>query len=218
MADKKGKMRFFVCLFCMLAVLAAAAVFLRVFPKEWGGWFGYTEGLGTASRMDTAPEEGTESVEDVAQMENSAVIAAPDILLRDSAGSSVRLSEYFGKPIVLHFWASWSLPCRQGLPALDKLAAEFSGKVDFLLVNLSDGELGTALKTASFVNGHGYTFPVFHATAEHGSAIYAVKSLPMTYFINAEGFIVAYSPSVMSERLLRAGLEMVLGYGGNGSS
>ena len=42
------------------------------------------------------------------------------------------------KPVVVDFWASWCKPCMVTKPALEKLAKEFEGKIDFLPVNADD--------------------------------------------------------------------------------
>ena len=61
---------------------------------------------------------------------------APDFSLTLSTGETVRLSDYQGKAVLLHFWATWCPPCRAELPELNKLAAELAkspdSKLEFL--------------------------------------------------------------------------------------
>lgn len=51
-------------------------------------------------------------------------ISAPDFTVLDAAGNPVKLSDFFGKPIVLNFWASWCPPCKHEMPYFDKVYKE----------------------------------------------------------------------------------------------
>src|SRR5690349_16052589 len=47
----------------------------------------------------------------------------PDLALRDASGHEHRLSEWRGRTILLNLWATWCIPCRKEMPALDALEA-----------------------------------------------------------------------------------------------
>ena len=68
---------------------------------------------------------------------------APDFTVYDRNGQPVRLSDMFGKPIVLKFWASWCGPCRSEMPDFDEVYRLLGDEVVFMLVNLTDGEVET---------------------------------------------------------------------------
>ena len=51
----------------------------------------------------------------------------PDLTLRDASGQEHRLSEWRGRTVLLNLWATWCIPCRKEMPALDALEAKLGG-------------------------------------------------------------------------------------------
>ena len=64
-------------------------------------------------------------------------------------------------------------------------------------------------KAAGFIAGAGYTFPVFYDTDLDAAVKYEVSVLPATYFINAEGYLMARATGAINERLLQQGIDMI---------
>jgi thiol-disulfide isomerase/thioredoxin len=60
-------------------------------------------------------------------------IRLPDITFRDGSGAERRLSDWKGRTVLLNLWATWCVPCRQEMPALDTLQAKLGG-ADFEVV------------------------------------------------------------------------------------
>lgn len=90
---------------------------------------------------------------------------APDFPVLDADGNTVRLSDMFGKPVVINFWATWCPPCKRELPDFDRLCREYGDRVVFMMVNLTDGRRDTVDGTKKFVSEKGYTFPVYFEPA-----------------------------------------------------
>ena len=61
---------------------------------------------------------------------------ATDFTMVDSKGNTVKLSDYFGKPIVLNFWASWCSPCKSEMPEFNSVYKELGSSVQFMMVDL----------------------------------------------------------------------------------
>lgn len=155
--------------------------------------------------------EGTTSGKKPDVTEDIKKNTAPDFTVLDKDGNTVRLSEKFGTPIVINFWATWCPPCKQELPDFDKLCKEYGDRVVFMMVNLTDGYRDTVDGTKRFVSGKGYTFPVYFDTKDNAASAYNVSSIPQTTFIDAKGNIYTTRIGAMNEATLRIYLNALLG-------
>ena len=155
--------------------------------------------------------EGTTSGKKPDVTEDIKKNTAPDFTVLDKDGNTVRLSDKFGKPVVINFWATWCPPCKQELPDFDKLCKEYGDRVVFMMVNLTDGYRDTVDGTKRFVSGKGYTFPVYFDTKDNAASAYNVSSIPQTTFIDANGNIYTTRIGAMNEATLRIYLNALLG-------
>lgn len=136
--------------------------------------------------------------------------SAPDFTVVDGDGNEVKLSDFFGKPIVLNFWASWCGPCKIEMPDFQAKYEEYGEKIQFLMVNLTDGRQETVESARSYIDGVGYTFPVYFDTELSAAIAYGVSAIPATYFIDEHGVLVAYGKSALSAEKLQTGIDVVL--------
>ena len=165
--------------------------------------------LATMPVQTTAPAAAETTPNTTGEAE--AVIPAIDFTVYDADGNAVKLSDFYGKPIVLNFWASWCGPCRSEMPDFQKACTDLEGKVQFLMINMTDGSRETLDTAKAFLSDSGYTFPVFFDTDVDAAVKYSVYALPTTFFINAEGHLVAYAESALSADLLQKGIDMITG-------
>ena len=133
---------------------------------------------------------------------------APDFTVYDGDGKAVKLSDYFGKPIVLNFWASWCGPCQMEMPDFQEKYLELGDEIQFLMVNATGGR-ETVESAKSFLAGTEYTFPVLFDTGADASAAYSVYYLPTTYFIDAQGHLIARATSAIDAETLQRGIDMI---------
>jgi thiol-disulfide isomerase/thioredoxin len=135
--------------------------------------------------------------------------AAPDFTVYNKEGKSVKLSDMKGKPVVLNFWASWCPPCKSEMPDFDEICKEFDGKVTFMMVNLTDGVQETVESARNFIHMMEYSFPVYYDTSMEASNVYGIQSIPTTFFIDAEGKLIAYANGAMDGETLKRGIGMI---------
>jgi thiol-disulfide isomerase/thioredoxin len=99
------------------------------------GVYGITTFLGNrAGDAQCAPAVATAArVAPFAHGEVAGVVVAsrplrlPDLAFRDSSGGERHLAEWRGRTVLLNLWATWCVPCRKEMPALDELQAKLGG-------------------------------------------------------------------------------------------
>ena len=133
---------------------------------------------------------------------------APDFSMIDQDGNSVALSDIIarGKPVVLNFWASWCPPCKSEMPEFDKVHKELGGEIQFMMVDLTDGQRETVEKGTRYITEQGFSFPVYFDTKGEGSYTYGIRSIPTTLFIDKDGYMVTGVQGAINEATLRKGI------------
>lgn len=116
---------------------------------------------------------------------------APNIEIKMLDGPVVQLSELHGKIVLLNFFATWCVPCRNELPHVQQLWKEFGANDSFRLVVIGREE--TKEPVAIFKEQHRFSFPMAidpDATAFHK---FAKDGIPRTYLISRDGTILFQS-------------------------
>ena len=135
---------------------------------------------------------------------------APDFTAQDSSDGVYSLSDFRGKPVVLNFWSSNCPPCLAEMPLFQSAWETYGDRVQFMIVNLTDGYNDTFASAMEVIQENGYTFPVFFDTASEGALAYGIYSIPMTYFIDERGVVVSEHLGMLTEETLAAGIEAIL--------
>ena len=132
---------------------------------------------------------------------------APDFTVYTAGGEAVKLSDLRGKPVILNFWASWCGPCKSEMPDFQEAFAEHGQDVQFVMVNLTDGDRETVQTASDFISGQGYTFPVYFDTEYQAANAYTVNAIPQTHFINSNGSIAHSVNGMIDYERLKKGIE-----------
>ena len=153
--------------------------------------------------------EQEENAEEPVQ-EDAAADRAPDFTLQDRYGEEEKLSAFFGKPIIINFWATWCGPCRMELPFFNEANEEYGDRIQFLMVDLVDGAYETREGAIAFAENNGYGFPLYFDGLGEGSLAYSIQAIPLTVVIDADGRLVETHLGSMSSEELQVLIDKVL--------
>jgi thiol-disulfide isomerase/thioredoxin len=128
---------------------------------------------------------------------------APDFEWTGTDGQTLRLSSYRGKVVVVNFWATWCRPCREEMPALQRVAAS---EPDVVVLEVDLMESGD--KARSFLDSLGLDRlqPVID-TDGATTRRFGVLTLPSTFFVDKDGVIRHLELTQMSEDRIRTGIR-----------
>ncbi|MBI2366942.1 MAG: TlpA family protein disulfide reductase [Deltaproteobacteria bacterium] len=118
----------------------------------------------------------------------------PDFSLPTPEGKKVSLKDFRGKIVFLNFWASWCAPCREEMPAMDRLYKEFKDKNFVVLAVAVKDRKQDAI---SFVKELKLTYPIGLDPEGEVGLLYGAWGLPTTYLIGTkgEGLARAWGPA-----------------------
>ncbi len=156
-----------------------------------------------------APSDDSANTESPPPAGQSTALA--NFTVTDRDGAKVRLSDLHDKPVVLNFWASWCPPCKAELPALEAAYLDYGSDIHFMMVDLTDGMRETESSARDYIDGQGYTFPIYFDTEGDAAYAYNIMSIPTTYFISADGRIISSQIGMLDEDTLAEKLDELLG-------
>jgi len=109
---------------------------------------------------------------------------APDFSLSGSTGRNMRLSELRGEVVLINFWATWCGPCRQEMPQLNQLYAQYRAAGFTLLgVNIDDKRNNAE----AMMKKLGVHFPTLFDSDKRVARLYDVDTMPATLLIDRDG-------------------------------
>jgi cytochrome c biogenesis protein CcmG/thiol:disulfide interchange protein DsbE len=119
------------------------------------------------------------------------------------ADGRVALDELRGTPVVLNFWASWCVPCREEAPTLERgWRRSRPAGVLFLGLNMQD-LTGDA---RAFIREFDNTYLNVRDQSNGVARDWGVTGIPETFFITAKGRVVGHVIGVVSAERLRRGV------------
>ena len=111
---------------------------------------------------------------------------APDFQLETLDGKSLRLSDLRGKGVLVNFWATWCKPCREEMPAIQKMYEKYRDRgFEVVAVNIAE----TPVAVQGFTRQLGLTFPVVLDRDRQVTKLYQVGPIPTSFFVRPNGTI-----------------------------
>jgi len=135
---------------------------------------------------------------------------APPFALKTLDGGLDSLSHYAGHPILINFWASWCTPCRSEMPFLiTAYQTHQREKLTVLAIDLKDQE-GSTKDVSKFVSEFRLPFPVLLDEKGKARRLYALRGVPTSIFVGADGVVRAVHQGPISEQVLRQRLSEIV--------
>jgi thiol-disulfide isomerase/thioredoxin len=111
---------------------------------------------------------------------------APELELVRADGSRLATGDLRGRPVLVHFWATWCPPCREELPGLIQAARRFQDQGLVLLAVTVDDDWASVNR---FFAG-ATPAEIVRPTSPDAHHLYGVFTLPDTYLVSREGRLI----------------------------
>jgi len=124
---------------------------------------------------------------------------APDFTLASLAGGQVKLSSLKGQVVLVNFWATWCIPCRAEMPAIQQAYNARKGQgFTVLAVNLNESRQDIQ----TYVDTLNVSFPVLLDAGDSISTLYRVRGYPTSFFIDRSGTVAIENVGMMTDTQL----------------
>ena len=132
---------------------------------------------------------------------------APAFDLETLDGGRLSLAELRGSPMVLNFWASWCIPCREEAPLFTTAAADYQARgLRVIGVVYQD----SAENARGFMGRYGQTYPGLIDPDGRTAIDYGVFGIPETFFIDAAGVVRSRQIGAVTADDLRRQIAAIL--------
>jgi cytochrome c biogenesis protein CcmG/thiol:disulfide interchange protein DsbE len=117
----------------------------------------------------------------------------------------IRLADLLGKPVIINFWASWCVPCREEAPELARFNREIAGRAHLVGVDFQDAKADAL----AFIREVRWRFPNVRDPQGKLAGRYGLAGLPTTYVIDPQGRIARRMTGAQTfQKLVRAVAEV----------
>ncbi len=132
---------------------------------------------------------------------------APQFTMPLFGGGTFSLAEQRGKVVVVNFWASWCVPCRQEAPILENTWRKYKDKgVVFVGVDYVD----TDKEAMAFIQEFNVTYPNGPDIGTDRARAFHIQGVPETYFVGKDGQLYGNHIGPIDEATLSAKIDELL--------
>jgi len=135
---------------------------------------------------------------------------AKDFKVPSLDGSGLRLKDLKGKVVFLNLWATWCPPCKEEMPAMERLWRKYKDRG--LVVIALSMDSGGVKAVKPYIDHAKYTYPVGLDPKMEVAQLYGARSLPSTFIIDRGGMLraIALGPREWDGRAAYAYIETLL--------
>ena len=130
---------------------------------------------------------------------------APELALQTFSGEQLNLSEFRGKVVVINFWASWCIPCRDEAPLLEQAWQQYQDQ-DVTFIGIA--YLDTDKESLAFLNEFQVSYPNGPDVGTKIARDYRIRGVPETFFIGKNGQIADLEIGPLTETRLIEAIEL----------
>ncbi len=109
----------------------------------------------------------------------------------DETGAERTMADYLGRIVLVNFWATWCLPCRVEMPALDRLEAAMGGP-DFAVLPIALDREGADIVVPYYEELGLASLPIAIDAENRIANALGIRALPTTILVNRDGMGVGY--------------------------
>ena len=131
----------------------------------------------------------------------------PEFSLKDLNGAAVDSANYKGKVVLVDFWATWCVPCREEIPHFVEWQKQY-GEQGLQVVGLSMDDTMSPVRT--YVAEHAMQYPVAMADDKTIAAFGGVLGLPVNVLIGRDGKVITKHAGVTDIAALQKEVEQAL--------
>jgi cytochrome c biogenesis protein CcmG/thiol:disulfide interchange protein DsbE len=131
---------------------------------------------------------------------------APAFSRAGLSGPAVDLRRFAGRPVVINFFASWCVPCRQEAAGLARLGRDFGSRVQMLGIAIDDKRPGAM----RFVSHYHWTWPIVFDPDDDLAFRYNLLGKPTTVILDQQGRIAWQHAGKIGTRPIAEVLDALL--------
>ena len=133
---------------------------------------------------------------------------APDFQLKALDGTTVRLSDYRGKAILLNFWATWCPPCREEIPWFVDFQKRYSPQgLQVVGISVDNADPKAVM---DFIRQRGVNYPVLVADDRVVEEYGGVEGLPTTIYIGRDGHVTRFVEGLVGHHEAERNIQQAL--------
>jgi len=129
----------------------------------------------------------------------------PDFELTSLDNSTVNIKQFLGKPVIINFWASWCIPCKQEMPLLERYYQDQNGKL--IIIGINNEEPASIARSFGLENK--ITFPILLDLQGKIRDQFMIRGFPTSLFVDSKGIFVAEYIGALDDESIKSYLQLI---------